>query len=155
MAESTVKSASTSSGIRGDGGHHPTIALVLLTPSGSEGLREALQVVAPACVEAAVELCVVWSGEGAPVLAEWPGLISQCVRVDASATVAERREQAARALGADILLFTDDRAAIDESWQDVLAFRLGLLRRGVTAELPADWASAVDPLGFPGGGTPA
>jgi hypothetical protein len=155
MAESTVKSASTSSGIRGDGGHHPTIALVLLTPAGGEGLREALQVVAPACIEAAVELCVVWSGEVSPVLAEWTGLRSQCVRVEVSATVAERREQAARALGADILLFTDDRVAIDESWQDVLAFRLGLLRRGAAAELPADWAASAGPLGFPGGGAPA
>ena len=155
MAESIAKSPSSSSSTRSEGDHHPSLAVVLLATSGAEVLRSALHAVAPACIEAAVELCVVWAGDAAPALGEWPGLMAQCVRVDPASSAPDRRQQAARALGADILLFTDDRAAVTLPWNDILAFRLGLLRRGSGTADPDDWGQTSGPGDHPGGGAPA
>lgn len=155
MAESTVKSPSTSSTSRREGVYHPSLALVLLATSGAEALRSALHAVAPACIEAEVELCVVWDGDTPPALGEWPRLVAQCVRVDAANSIPDRRQQAARVLGADILLFTDDAAALPLPWNDILAFRLGLLRRGFAPGDPADWGQMSNTGDHPGGGAPA
>lgn len=151
MAESSVKSPSTSSTTRSEGDHHPSLALVLLATGGPEVLRSALHAVAPACIEAAAELCVVWAGDTSPALGEWPGLVAQCLRVDAASSTQDRRQQAARALGADILLFTDDRAALPLPWQDILAFRLGLLRSGTAA---GGWGPLLNAGDLPRGGAP-
>jgi hypothetical protein len=152
MAESSVKSPSTSSTTRSEGDHHPSLALVLLATGGPEVLRSALHAVAPACIEAAVELCVVWAGDTSPALGEWPGLMAQCLRVDAASSAQDRRQQAARALRADILLFTDDRAALPLPWQDILAFRLGLLRSGTPS---GEWGQSLNAGDLPRGGAPA
>ena len=70
-------------------------------------------------------------------------------------SAADRRQQAARILEADILLFADDRAAVHLPWNDVLAFRLGLLRRGFATGNEGDWDQVVNPGALPGGGAPA
>ena len=155
MAKSSVKSPLTSSTTRSEGDHHPSLALVLLATAGPEALRSALHAVAPACIEAAAELCVVWDGDTSPALGEWPGLVAQCLRVEAASSAQDRRQQAARALGADILLFTDDRAALPLPWHDILAFRLGLLRSGSATPDSGEWGSSLNTGDHPRGGAPA
>ena len=155
MAESTVKSPSTSNTLPSETIHHPALAVVLLATGGPEVLRAALHALAPACVEAAVELCVVWDGDAPPTLGEWPGLAAQCIRAEVGSSPADRRQQAAGVIEADILMFTDDRAAVPLPWNDILAFRLGLLRRSSAPMELRGLTPPAKPVDLLGGGAPA
>lgn len=125
------------------------VAAVVLTALGNPGrLQEALGVLRPVCQEHGLRLVLVWPGEVPP-----PGLESRSERfevvlVAADATSATARKAgAARAL-ADLMMFTDDELAIAAGWADVVALRLGLIRRGSHA-LGDNWASILSEQGVP------
>jgi len=126
------------------------LAAVVLTARGDSGrLQEALGVLRPVCQEHGLRLVVVWPGDAAPAGMEPKAELFEVVLVPAvSARSFARQAGAARAL-ADLMMFTDDELALEAGWADVVALRLGLIRRGSNHALGDKWASILSEQGVP------
>lgn len=103
----------------------------------------------PLCSEHGLRLVVVWPGDVAPSGMDRRSDLFEVVLVAGSTQRgAARRAGAARAL-ADLIMFTDEALVIEAGWADVVALRVGLIRRGSNHALGDNWASILREQGVP------
>ena len=107
---------------------HPSVAVVLFPRRGGETLTEAVEALAAASRRFGVAVLVLIptpAGQAPPA-----GSMSLSIRdlpVE-PATEAAGRGRALSETAADIVQFVDDETAATLPWDDILPFRLGLLR---------------------------
>lgn len=141
--------AAPSSPSRAEQSGRPVVAVVLLAQGNEARLAAALERLRPLCAEHGVRLVVVWPGEHAPGGTERRGELFEVVLVSPmTPKTAARQAGAARAL-ADLMMFTDDELANEAGWADLVALRLGVIRRGSTDERGDNWASILRSQGVP------
>ena len=127
----------------------PVVAVVLLAQGHAAKLEAAMARLVPLCAEYVMRLVVVWPGELAPGGTDRRGEPSEVVLVSpATPKTAARQAGVARAQ-ADLIMFTDDERAIEAGWADVVAHRVGLIRRGSNHALGDNWASILREQGVP------
>ena len=129
--------------------------MVLLAQGKEVRLEAALERLRPLCEEYGIRLVVVWPGEHAPSGMERRGELFEVVVVPPrTPQIAARQAGAARAL-ADLMMFTDDDLATEAAWADIVALRLGFIRRGSTDARGDNWARILSSQGVPdsAGGT--
>lgn len=103
----------------------------------------------PLCAEHGIRLVVVWPGELAPGRPDRRGELVEVVLVSPAMPKTAARQAGAARAQADLIMFTDDEQAIEAGWADVVALRVGLIRRGSNHALGDDWAGILREQGVP------
>jgi hypothetical protein len=109
---------------------HPSVAIILVARLGGEALAEATRALTAASQSFGVEVLVLVptpAGQSPPAASHSLNIRELGVAPDAGEAV--WRAQAVTETAADVLEFTDDEVAATRLWDDILPFRLGLIRR--------------------------
>jgi hypothetical protein len=114
---------------------HPDVAVVLVPRRGGETLTAAVEALAAAARSFGIEVLLVSpspAGRAAPA-----GSLSLSVRelsVDSAETEAVWRARSLSETAADIVQFVDDETAASLPWDDILPFRLGVVRHDLSRQ---------------------
>ena len=149
MAPDPLTPAGTESRRPGPVVQGPTAAIILLATGRSGPLDQACRSLHPIVVEHHLRLVIVWPGEKGPT-----GLGPSIDAIELVLVSPECRPEAARRAGAhqadaDLLMFIDEADALAAGWADIVALRLGLIRRGSPDERGDNWASILSAQGVP------
>ncbi len=142
-------------GIQEEHPAHPEVAIVLIAHQGGLRLTSAVQGLAEVARTFGVHALVMLPADApeVPRPTSLP-LAVQVVEVPADTPESTWRARALAETSADVLVFVDDRRAAAMPWEDLVPYRLGLVRSTVTAA--GDLAGTLTRLGvLPPGGASA
>ena len=125
---------------------HPSVAVVLYPRRGGEVLSAAVQTLAAASRTFGIGVLVlIPTPAGQPAPAGSLSLSTREFPVDPAETEAVWRARALSETAADVVQFVDDETASSLAWDDILPFRLGLLRHDLN--LPEHLQDALERAG--------
>jgi hypothetical protein len=111
---------------------HPDVAVVLFPRRGGETLAGAVEALAAAGRSFGIEVLLlspIAAGRAASA-----GLSVRELSVDSAETEAVWRARSLSETAADIVQFVDDETAASLSWDDILPFRLGVVRHDLSRQ---------------------
>ncbi len=130
-----------------EGHRGPAVAVVLPASGRQDRLEPALRRLLPACRDLGIEVCVIWPQGAGPVHRTLVRDGRITFLASPGQATADMRALAARELGADILIFTDEDRAVLEDWDDSLMYRSGLFIRRTSGEINVDWLARFESEG--------
>ncbi len=125
--------------------------MILLTTGDRALLTLALDGLLPPARDFGVRVCVIWPGglDAADRRAfEVDGVA--LIELPANLPRVDLRREAVRRSAADVTMMVEEAQALTECWNEVLAFRCGLVRHPERLRAPLDWRQALSALGVRG-----